>query len=128
MCYMAAIPIALAAISTAQSIQSGRAQASAARQQADVARERAQAAADEIRARGQSHLASARVGLARAGIAPDGSPADVLAGTAAANELSAQSAQWRGLTGPYGRVGTSASQTGLRAATLAIGQMRNLWS
>ena len=42
-----------------------RAQASAARQQADVAREQAQAAATQVRSRGQSQLASARVGLAR---------------------------------------------------------------
>lgn len=128
MCYMAAIPIALAAVSAAQGVQSSRAQASAARQQADVARQRAQAAADDIRARGASHLAAARVGLARSGITLDGSPADVLSSAAADTEQAAQMAQWRGLSGPYGRSDYGASRAGLRAATLAIGQMRNLLS
>jgi cell division septum initiation protein DivIVA len=128
MCYMAAIPIALAALSTAQSVQSSRAQASAARQQAEVAREQAQVAATRMRSRGQSQLASARVGLARSGITPDGSPADVLSSAAAENEQSAQLTQWRGVAGPYGRADSGASQAGLRAATLAISQMRNLWS
>lgn len=125
MCFMAAIPIALAALSTAQSMQASRAQASAARQQAEVARQRALAAATDIRTRGSARLASAQVGLARAGISLDGSPADVLSSAAADNERSAQVAQWGGVTGPYGRSDYGASQAGLRAATLAISQLRN---
>lgn len=128
MCYMAAIPIALTALSTAQSIQAGRAQAAAGRRQAEFARDQAQVAANGIRSRGEAQLASHRVGLARAGISLDGSPADVLSSTAAENEQSAQLAQWRGMAGPYGRADTGSSQAGLRAATLAISQMRNLWS
>jgi hypothetical protein len=128
MCYMAAIPIALAAVSTAQNMQASRAQASAARQQAEVARERASVAATDIRSRGAAQLASARVGLARAGISLDGSPADVLSSAAAENERSAQLAQWGGMTGPYGRSDNGVSQAGLRAATLAISQLRNFRS
>jgi hypothetical protein len=123
MCYMAAIPVALAAASAVQGIETSRAQASALRQRDAIARDRAQAAADDIRARGESRLASARVGLARAGITLDGSPADVLASAAADNELSAQRAEWGGSLGPYGRVDAGASQAGLRAATLAISQL-----
>jgi hypothetical protein len=123
MCYMAAIPVALAAASAVQGIQTARAQASALRQRDSIARDRAQAAADDIRARGEAKLSSARIGLARAGITLDGSPADVLAGVAADNELAAQRAQWGGTLGPYGRVDTGTSQAGLRAATLAISQL-----
>jgi hypothetical protein len=123
MCYMAAIPVALAAASAVQGIQTARAQASALRQRDAIASDRAQAAADDIRARGEAKLSSARVGLARSGITLDGSPADVLAGAAADNELAAQRTQWGGTLGPYGRVDAGTSQAGLRAATLAISQL-----
>lgn len=127
MCYMAAIPIALAAASTLQGMQSARAQASAQRQAADLAREQAQIAANAARTRSAATLASGRVGLARAGITPEGSPADVLASTAAADELGAQQTAWRGIARP-GPYGGAVARSNLRAASLAIQQMGPLWS
>ncbi|MGE5537335.1 MAG: hypothetical protein ACM30I_01865 [Gemmatimonas sp.] len=124
---MAAIPIALAAASTLQSMQAARAQASAQRQIADVAREQGQIAAEAVRNRSAATLASARVGLSRAGITPDGSPADVLAANAAADELGAQTAAWRGLARP-GPYGGAVAQSNLRAASLAIRQLGSMWA
>jgi hypothetical protein len=127
MCYMAAIPIAMAAASTLQGMQSARAQASAQRQMADVAREQALVAADAARTRSTATLASGRVGLARAGITPEGSPADVLASTAAADELGAERTAWRGIARP-GPYNGAVAQSNLRAASFAIQQLGSLWS
>lgn len=96
MCNPAAIPIALAAVQTVQGIESQRTQASAARQRADLANQEAQQRADALRIQARAQLASGRVSLARAGVTPDGSPADVLSSAAATDELNAQTAQWRG--------------------------------
>jgi fructose-1,6-bisphosphatase/inositol monophosphatase family enzyme len=127
MCYLAAIPIAMAAASTLQSMQNARAQASAQRQMADVAREQANIAAEGARARSAATLSSGRVGLARAGITPEGSPADVLASTAAADELGAERVSWRGVARP-GPYNGAVAQSNLRAASFAIQQLGSLWS
>ncbi|HTI86309.1 MAG TPA: hypothetical protein VL966_06875 [Alphaproteobacteria bacterium] len=127
MCYPPAIPIALAAASTLQGVQAARAQASAQRQVADVARAQAQIAADAERSRSSATLASGRVHLARAGITPEGSPADVLASTAAADELGAERTAWRGVARP-GPYGGAVAQSNLRAASFAIRQLGSLWS
>jgi hypothetical protein len=127
MCYMAAIPIAIAAASAAQSMQNARAQASAQRQMADVAREQAHMAAEAARQRSDATLASGRVNLARAGITPEGSPADVLASTAATDDLGAERTAWRGLARP-GPYNGAVAQSNLRAASFAIQQLGSLWS
>ena len=127
MCYMAAIPIAIAAASAAQSMQNARAQASAQRQVADGARAQALIAADAARVRSDATLASGRVHLARAGITPEGSPADVLAATAAADELGAERTTWRGVARP-GPYNGAVAQSNLRAASFAIQQLGSLWS
>jgi hypothetical protein len=127
MCYMAAIPIALAAASTLQGMQSARAQASAQRQAADVARMQGLIAADAARNRSAATLASGRVGLARAGITPEGTPADVLASTAAADELGARQGVWRGTARP-GPYSGAVAQSNLRAAQFAIRQLGPTWS
>jgi hypothetical protein len=128
MCYMAAIPIALAAVQTVQGIQTQRAQASAERERADLADQEARQRADAIRARAQSQLGSARVALARSGVTPEGSPADVLASTAANDELEAQLAGWRGSLRSFARPAAGGLGSVLPAATRAIGSFGNLWS
>ena len=121
MCNPAVIPIALAAAQTVQGIQTQRAQASAARARADIATQEAQQQADAIRVRARTHLASARVALARSGVAADGSPADVLASTAANDELNAQLAGWRGKVGAFSRLNGTVAPVSLPAATRALG-------
>jgi hypothetical protein len=125
MCYLAAIPAALAAVQTVQGIEANRAQASAERQRADLANEEAGQRADAIRTRSRAQLGAARVALARSGVTPEGSPADVLASRAAGDEFAAETARWRGalaLRSGFGGVNV------LPAATRAIGGFANLLS
>lgn len=125
MCYLAAIPAVLATVQTVQGIEANRARASAERQRIDLANQEAQQRADTIRLRARAQLGTARVALARSGVTPEGSPADVLASTAASDELAAESARWRGaLAGRSGYGGAGV----LPAATRAIGQFANLLS
>ena len=128
MCNPAIIPIALAAAQTVQGIQSQRAQASAARARADIATQEALQQADTIRARTRSQLSSARVALSRSGVTNEGSPADILASTAANDELSAQLAGWRGKVGAFSRLNGTVAPVALPAATRAIGSFGSFLS
>lgn len=96
MCDPAAIPVALATIQTVQGIEAQRARSAADRQQSELANEEAQQRAAAIRTKAQAQMASGRVRLARSGVTPEGSPADVLSSAAASDELDAQTALWRG--------------------------------
>lgn len=128
MCNPAIIPIAIAAAQTVQGIQSQRAQASAARARADIATQEALQQADAIRTRTRSQLASARVALSHSGVTNEGSPADVLASTAANDELSAQMAGWRGKVGAFSRLNGAGAPVGLPAATRALSSFGNFSS
>jgi hypothetical protein len=125
MCYLAAIPAVLATVQTVQGIEANRAQASAERQRTVLANEEAQQRADAIRVRSRAQLGTARVALARSGVSPEGSPADVLASRAAGDELAAETARWRGVL--VGRSGAGGSSV-LPAAARAISQFANLLS
>jgi hypothetical protein len=107
-------------------MQNSRAQASMQRQMADVAREQALMAAQAERKRSSATLASGRVNLAHAGITPEGTPADVLASTAADDELGAARTAWRGVARP-GPYSGAVDQSNLRAASFAIRQLGSLW-
>lgn len=126
MCNPAVVPMALVGMQTIQSIQTQQARIAQDKQQTQLANEEAQQRAAAIRAQARSQMASGRVRLAASSVAPEGSPADVLASEAAGDELNAQTALWRGALHPGLTPGGELS-TALPAATRAISATNRLY-
>ncbi len=120
--FLTAAAIAGTVVSAAASIGGGVMQYQQAQANARTARR--EAAFEEDRAREQARrlLAAQRVGYAKAGVTPEGSPLEVAADTAAQQEIDALAIRWGGRqrAEAFRSAGTSALVGGLGGAGGAL--------